>query len=76
MKRGYDVGGRYSQDPIGSDAPRGKDTSRRKHRNDPGFTPTELHQKAQLMRQFCKGDGEKGASAAYVDNYRATFGHD
>lgn len=65
MKRGYDVGGKYSQDPIGSDQPRGKDTSRRKHRNDPGWTPTELHQRNALMRQFMKNPEGEQVGEAY-----------
>lgn len=53
-KKGYGIGERHSQDPIGSDAPRGKDTSKRKHRNDPGWTPTEEKLRNQAMRQFMR----------------------
>jgi hypothetical protein len=68
VKKGYEVNGRYSQDPIGSDKPRGKNRSMRKHRNDAGLTPTETHRKAQLMRQFLALDGPKGASLEYINS--------
>ncbi len=71
-KRGYEVGGKFSQDPIGSERSRGKSRSQRKHRNDPGWTPTELHVKNQLMRQFMKNpEGPGGASETYKRNYDA-----
>lgn len=67
MKKGYDLGGKYSQDPIGSDAPKGKDCGRRlSSRDGKPFTPSEQRLKNQLMRQFIKGDGPKGNSAAYL----------
>ncbi len=66
MKKGWGVGQRYSQDPIGSDAPRGKNREKRKHRNDPGLTPTEQHIKNNLMNQFRRtGEGPGGHSEAY-----------
>lgn len=70
-KRGYELGGKYCQDPIGSDKPRGKASSQRKHRNDgPSWTPTELHRRNELMRQFMRNpEGPGGASSAYKDNY-------
>jgi len=52
--RGYGIGERFSADPIGSHEPRGKDTSQRKHRNDPGWTPTESKLREQSLRQFMK----------------------
>lgn len=52
MKRGYDIGGRYSQDPIGSQGE--KSLSQRKSSRDFGLTPTEKFQKNQLMKQFCR----------------------
>jgi len=68
--------GRVNGDPIGSEKPRGKDSSRRKARNDPGFTPTEQRQKNELMRQFMKNPegGGIGNSEAFRANYDATFG--
>ena len=45
-------------DPIGSDAPRGKDCSKRMGRYDGGFTPSEQRIKDQLMRQFMRSGGE------------------
>lgn len=59
--KGYDAGGKYSQDPIGSEKPRGKDCSERRSSRDPGLTPTEQHRKNNLMRQFMR-TGEGGGS--------------
>lgn len=76
-RKGYDVGGRYSQDPIGSEKPRGKATGRRLHRNDPGWTPTELHRKNELMRQFMRNpEGPGGNTNAFKANYADVFGHE
>jgi hypothetical protein len=47
-----------------------------KGRFDGGYTPTEQHIKANLMRQFMAIDGPKGASKEYLDNYERTFGHE
>lgn len=69
MSNGYELGGRYSADPIGSETSRGKDCSKRLSSKDgPHWTPTEQHQKNQLMRQFLKRDGSQGASEAYVNS--------
>ncbi len=38
-------------------------------RDGQGLTPTEKFRKDQLMRQFIKGDGEKGNSKAYLENF-------
>ena len=53
--------------PVGSDAPRGKDRSQRKHREDgKTWTGTEQRIKNGLMRQFMKtGEGPGGNSEAY-----------
>lgn len=57
---------RVDGDPIGAEKPRGKSRFQRKSGRDPGFTPTELHHKNQLMRQFMKNpEGPGGASEAY-----------
>lgn len=67
MKRGYDIGGRYSADPIGSDAPRGKDRSQRKSgRDGPSWTPTESRRRDTLLRQFLQRDGSQGNTDAYL----------
>ena len=47
---------------------RGKNASERRHRNEPGFTPTELATKARLMKQFTKLEGPSGSSKAYVES--------
>ena len=52
-------------DPVGSGNPRGKARSQRKHRNDPGWTPTESRKRDNLMKQFCKLEGPSGNSEAY-----------
>lgn len=66
MRKGWGVGQRYAEDPIGSDAPRGKNREERRHRNDPGLTPTEQHIKNRLMNQFRRtGEGPGGNSEAY-----------
>lgn len=45
-----------------------------KESKDPGLTPTERHQKNQLMRQFLRVDGPKGASLEYLEGWERTFG--
>ena len=58
--KGYELGGKHANDPIGSEKPRGKDAFERRGRFDSGRTPTEKVQKARLMRQFMRtkeGDG-------------------
>ena len=71
MASGYEYGGRYSQDPIGSQKSRGKSRSQRKHRNDgPSWTPTEQHRRNELMRQFMRNpEGSGGASATFRERY-------
>jgi len=66
--RDYEIGGKHSSDPINSHVPRGKDTSKRKHRNDPGWTPTEEKIRNQLMRQFMKNP--EGSAHADTDAYK------
>lgn len=41
----------------------------KKDGRDKGLTPTEKHQKDILMRQFVKGDGQKGHSEEYRKNF-------
>lgn len=68
MTTGRELEGRYSEDPIGSDAPRGKARSQRKaSRDGPSLTPTEQHRKNALMRQFMTNPegGGIGNSEAY-----------
>lgn len=72
--RGYEIGGRYKDDPIGSEGPRGKSRGQRKSgRDGPNWTPTEQREKNQLMRQFMRfGSGAgAGVSAAYREGYDA-----
>ena len=67
--KGFEVGGKYREDPVGSWESRGKETSRRKHSRDMGFTPSEVRLKNQLMRQFMKhGDGPGGNSQAWRES--------
>lgn len=56
---------RVDGDPVGSEAPRGKSRFQRKSGRDPGFTPTEHHQKAQLMRQFMRNPEGSPNTEAY-----------
>jgi hypothetical protein len=65
MKRGYGVGDKFSQDPVGSDESRGKNRERRKHKLDgPTLTPTEQHIRDGLMRQFMRNpEGEPNGEA-------------
>lgn len=57
-------------DPIGSEAPRGKDCSKRMGRYDGSFTPSEQRLKDKLMKQFCRFDeGPGGNTAAYRAGY-------
>lgn len=74
MKRGYELGGKHAHDPIGSDQGRGGESYQRKSGRDPGFTPTEQRQKAQLMKQFCKLEGPAGNSEAYRTSWKRMFG--
>lgn len=57
--------GRIDGDPIGAEAPRGKSRYQRKSGRDPGLTPTEVHQKNLLMRQFMKNPEGTINSEAY-----------
>lgn len=67
MKKGYEIGGRHRDDPIGSEKPRGKSRSQRKAARDgPSWTGTEARQRDQLMKQFCKLEGPAGNSEAYI----------
>ncbi len=68
--KGFELGGKYANDPIGSEKPRGKDTYRRKSARDPGLTPTEQRQKNELMRQFMTNPegGGIGNSKAYRES--------
>lgn len=70
MSDGHEMGGRFQEDPVGSDSPRGKNRERRKHRNDGNtLTPTEHHIKGRLMRQFMTNpEGPGGRSEAYVNS--------
>lgn len=49
-------------------AKRGKNASERRHRNDPGWTPTEQRTRERLMRQFTKLEGPSGNGEAYVNS--------
>jgi hypothetical protein len=73
VKKGYELGGKYSADPIGSDAPKGKSCAQRKASKDgPTLTGSEQRLKNELMRQFMRtGEGPGGVSAAFRDNYDA-----
>jgi hypothetical protein len=57
--------GRQNGDPLGSENPRGKDSSEQRGRNDPGWTGTERTIRDGLMRQFLRLDGPKGVSDEY-----------
>lgn len=59
-----------ANDPVGSEKPRGKDTSQRKHRNDgTSWTPTERTIKDRLMKQFTHlGEGACGQSEAFRES--------
>lgn len=74
--RGYEIGGKYAADPIGSES-RGKNRERRKSSKDPGaLTPTESHRKAEFLQQFRRsGEGPGAGSAEFKENYERTFGH-
>ncbi len=72
MKRGFEIGGKYSADPIGSDKARGKSRYQRKAARDGNtLTPTEQRQKNQLMKQFMKDPecGGLGRSQQFIENY-------
>jgi len=62
-----EAGDNRREDPIGSEAPRGKDRSQRKHRNDgPSWTGSEQALKNRLMNQFRRtGEGPGAPSRAY-----------
>lgn len=61
-KRGWTSG-----DPVGSEKPRGKASSRQMGRYDGSFTATERRKKNELMRQFMQRaeGGGAGNSEAY-----------
>lgn len=59
-KRGWTSG-----DPVGSEKPRGKASSRQMGRYDGSFTATERRTKDNLMKQFCRLEGPSGNSEAY-----------
>ena len=56
---------RVDGDPIGSEAPRGKDCSEQRGRYDPGWTGTELRMRNSLLRQFMKNPEGEPPSEAY-----------
>lgn len=65
---GFELGGKYSNDPIGSERSRGKHRYQRKSKLDgPSWTPTEQRHRNQLMKQFCKLEGGTNSEA-----YRAS----
>jgi hypothetical protein len=71
MKRGYELGGKFANDPVGSDVGRGKNRELRKSSRDGNsLTPTEQHKKNELMRQFMRtGEGGGGGNKeAYVNS--------
>jgi len=59
--------GYVNGDPIGADWEKGASRGHhlKKSSRDLGLTPTEQRIKNQLMRQFLKYDGPRGASRAY-----------
>lgn len=69
IKGGWEQGGRYSSDPIGSQHTVGRSRSlgQTKSGRDPGLTRTEKHLKNGLMRQFMVNPegGGIGNSEAY-----------
>lgn len=68
MKKGFDLGGKYRNDPPGSMKPRGKARSARKSgRDGKTLTGTEQRKKNELMRQFMKNPegGGTGNTEAY-----------
>ncbi len=66
-QKGYEYGGRYSQDPINSHHEKGRSRSlsQQKSGRDIGLTPSEKRQKAVLMRQFMKNPEGSTNSEAY-----------
>lgn len=66
-----EAGDKYRNDPIGSQAPRGKERSQRKGKLDgPHWTPTERTIKANLMNQFRRtGEGPGAPSQSFRDNF-------
>lgn len=73
MKKGWGVGEKFANDPIGSDAPRGKDCSARKSSRDgPTLTGSEQRLKNSLMQQFRRtGEGPGGVSEAFRAGFDA-----
>ena len=68
-KKGYGYGSKYANDPIGSDAPRGKNRELRKHAMDGNtMTPTESHIKNNLMRQFMRNP--EGTAQSNTEAYK------
>lgn len=64
--KGFELEGKYSQNPIGSE---GKSLSQRKaYRDGRSWTPTESRKREQLLKQFCKLEGQSGNSEAYVNS--------
>lgn len=69
MSDGFELGGRYRENPVGSE---GRSASQRKSGRDPGWTPSEVRLKSQLMKQFQRrgkgaGDGNTAAFRAGYD---------
>jgi hypothetical protein len=62
-----------------SSSPNVRSASMRKEGKDPGWTPSELHKRNRLMKQFCRS-GRKGVevssgnSEAYMDGWERIFG--
>jgi hypothetical protein len=64
--------GRLDGDPVGAEAPRGKNREQRKSARDgKTWTPTEQRKRDTLMRQFLRLDGPKGSSEDFRRNYDA-----
>lgn len=70
MSDGYEIGGRYREDPIGSRLERGRSRSlsQQKSGRDLGLTPSEQRQKAVLMRQFMRNPEGETNSVAYRES--------
>lgn len=66
--KGWGVNERHADNPINSHLPRGKDTSERRHRNDPGWTGTEERMRNQLLRQFMRSP--EGSAHSDVEAYK------
>ncbi len=64
MKKGWNINERHAADPIGSNEPRGKDRSQRKHKLDgPTLTGSEGALRDRLMKQFCQLEGSTNSEA-------------